>query len=308
MKNRIYISIIAFSLFCFNQANSQDFQYSSIPQGELTKATETNSESFFQDQQDEGEADYKKLYIGISGAYNMSSFTSSVASSNNSWSSIKGASILPALDITYMLTSNIGIGTGIKFGSYKPGYKVEGFTAQLSTLYVDIDGDDYFPIYEDMNLEEITTIKSLDIPLFARYKINKGKLSYCADLGLVFTSFTEMSYTLSGTATRKGYYPDLNVVLFDLPEYNYTDETFDANDTHELETPGLGLSGFLSIGVMYEVYSDILVKVGVSGSYGLNDFGPEIPSTYNKFYSATYLGEVSMNSLSFEVGIAYKLK
>jgi hypothetical protein len=307
MKNRIFIPLIAFSLFCFNQANSQEFQYRSIPQGEQTNATVSNSESFLQDQQAE-EGGAKKLFIGISGAYNLKSFSSSAASSNKAWSKIKGASIIPALDITYMITPKIGIGTGIKLGSYKPGYKIEGFTDQLSTLYVDIDREDYYPVYEDMNLEEITTINSLDIPLFARYKINKGKLNYYADLGLIFTSVTDMSYTLSGTATRKGYYPDLEVVLFGLPEYNFTDKTYDANETHELETPGLGLSGFLSIGVLYEVHSNILVKVGIAGSYGLNDFGPEIPSTYNKFYSSTYLGKVSLSSLSFEVGIAYTLK
>jgi hypothetical protein len=248
----------------------------------------------------------KTIYFGLSSALNISTFSSSMANSDNSWSASSGISFSPAIDVMYMITPSLGVGLGFKMSTYKSGYVIDNFSATLTTEFVDQDGDKYFPVYENLNVEEVNTLKSMDIPIFFRYQKDFGKIIGFADLGVQLSSFSKANYTLSGSGTRKGYYPDLQVTLADFPEYNYGDLTYNQNDKEELDTPGLSFSGIASIGVLYEVHSNILLKVGVGGSYGFSDVRPKFSTSFNNFHSSTYLDKATLINYFVEVGVAYR--
>jgi hypothetical protein len=252
------------------------------------------------------EAEPKSIFIGLSTALNISSFNSSMANSETSWSSTSGISFSPAIDVVYMITPNIGVGAGFKMSTYKTGYVIDNFSATLTTEFLDIDGDIYFPIYENLSVEEVNTIKSFDIPLFFRYQMDLGKIKGYADFGIQLTSFSKVNYTLNGSGTRKGFYPDLQVTLADFPEYNYGDLTYSSAEKEELDTPGMAFSGIASIGVLYELQSNILIKFGVGGSYGFSDSRPKFSTSFNNFHSSTYLDKATLINYFVEIGVAYR--
>lgn len=253
------------------------------------------------------EDQFNRLYIGLNGAFNINMPSNSNLSSMSEWSTGSEFSIIPSLEISYMISKKLGLGTGLKLGNYKTSYTVNGYSAELEDQFIDIDGDSYFPIYENVNVTEINKMSSIDIPLFIRYQMGSGKLSYFANAGILLSFYSKMSYTLDGTLTRMGSYPQFNVVLDGYPEYNYGDLTYDTSNEKQLSAPSTGISGFVSLGLMYEVSKGIMVKTAISGVYGLNDINPKFEKTFDDFHSSTIIGKTTLNSFAIELGIVYKL-
>ncbi len=260
--------------------------FTCLSAGSILGQTTENSQNINSDEEDFMFYEpFSRLYIGVSGAFNFSMPNNSSVSSLSEWTANNGSSIIPSIELSYMLTKNIGIGTGLKLGNYSSGYSVKGFSGELDTEYVDIDGDTYFPIYENVNISEVNTLKSIDIPIFLKYQMGSGKINYFANVGIMFSMYSKMEYTLDGTLTRKGSYPQYNVVLEGYPEYNYGDLSYDPTDVEEIDAPSTGMFGFINLGVLYEVKKDILVRVGVSSSYGLSDINPTISNSFDDFHS-----------------------
>ena len=262
-------------------------------------------------QETSGNADsntFQRLYIGLNGGFSLAMF-STENSTTTEWQSNTAFNIIPSLDITFLFTQNIGAGIGLRLGKYSSNYTVAGLNAQLEREFVDIDEDTYFPIYENVSLTENTSYSSIDIPVFVRYQntIGSGKLSYFANVGAILSSFTSPSYTLSGTMTRKGYYPEYNVVLNDYPEYNFDNLTYSSTAAMELGAPQMMISGYLAAGAMYSVTNELLVKVGFSGTYGFTKVTPVIEDDFSNFHSSLILGNSSITSIGFEVGLVYRL-
>lgn len=269
------------------------------------------SVSFSQDQQVSTNYDqptqsiHNRLYVDINGAYNLTMINSNISTG---WDKVNEFTVIPSINATYMLNSNMGVGVGLKLGKYSSGFSVKGFSTQLEDSYVDRDGDSYYPIYEGVNLSEINSFSTVDIPLYYRFQLalGDGKIMAYANVGLMFSSISKMTYTLDGTLTRKGFYPEYNVTLNNYPEYNFDDLTYSPSTNRDIEAPGMGTSGFISIGIMYEVAKDILVKAGGSFALGFSDVRPSTNNEFNEFHSSTYLGKTSLNSAAFELGIAYR--
>jgi hypothetical protein len=285
--------LIATALFLSNQSFASEWEKTKINQ-DIAEGAEKEI--------------FQRIYIGLNGGFNLSLFDTENAATPE-WQPNSVFNIIPSLDATYLFTQNIGVGVGFRIGQYSSDYTITGLNTQLEREFVDIDQDTYFPIYENANLVENTTYTSLDIPLFVRYQntINSGKLSYFANLGIVMSSFMSTDFNLSGTMTRKGYYPDYNVVLNDYPEYNFADLSYSSSSSMELGVPKMMVSGYLSAGVMYSVTNDILVKFGISGTYGFTKVEPVIEDSFTDFHSSLILGSSSITSVGFEIGVVYRL-
>lgn len=258
----------------------------------------------------EGKA-FHRLYIGLNGGFSQASFKTENATTSK-WEVNNLFNLIPSIDISYQITNSIGAGIGFRLGKYASNYKIEGFNTQLKRSFLDVfdnDKDMYFPIYEDLDLVENTIYSALEIPLFLSYRntIGSGKLGYFANLGVLLTSFFNPEFTLSGTMTRKGYYPDFNAVLNDYPEYKFDNLEYSEANSIELGAPKMMVSGYLSAGAMYSVTSDILVKVGISGTYGFTKVEPVVEDSFSDFHSSLILGSSSITSVGLEIGVVYKL-
>lgn len=251
---------------------------------------------------------FQRLHLGLNGNFSLALFGNENVSGSE-WQPGNVFNIIPSVDATFLITKNIGVGLGLRLGKNTSDYKITSLNTQLDREFIDQDEDTYFPIYEDVNLSENTSYSSLDIPVFVRYQntIGSGKLSYFANVGAIFSSFSNPSYMLSGTITRKGYYPEYNVVLNDYPEYKFDNLTYSSSTELELGAPKMLISGYLAAGAMYSVTNDIMVKVGIAGTYGFTKVEPVIEDNFNDFHSSLILGKSSISSIGFEIGVVYKL-
>ncbi len=246
--------------------------------------------------------------FGIDGSLNFQNLSSANISSSSQISSAMGTSIIPSLGVRYMFTPTLGVGTGVRFGNYKPGFSFNNFSEQLELELTDIDDDRYNPIFENTNLEEVSSINSLDIPIFFTYMLNLNKLNFLVDAGVQYSSLISMQYSLDGSYERKGYYPDYKVVLHSLPEYSYGEFEFDGKEQFELTPSGSTISAYFALGVITEIKSNIYAKVNVGGSFGLTSVSPDLSSNSTTFYSSAYLGDVFLRNYFLELGIYYRLK
>ena len=250
---------------------------------------------------------YSRLIVSVNAGYSLNSYGKSPVSSISEWSKVMGSSIVPSLNLTYLFTSNFGVGLGFRSNSSSVDYKIENFGIELEKPFIDIDEDEYYPIYENVNVTETNTFKGFDIPVYAYYQNSVSLLNYFVTAGVIYTSFSETSYRLDGTLTRKGRYPKYNAVLDNYPEYNYGDLVYTNSDPSEV-IPGAkqAFSIMLGVGVSYEVVQNIAVKVGVTGIYGLSNISEPLPNTFDTFHTNTISNlNTTLNSLVFEVGVSY---
>jgi hypothetical protein len=250
---------------------------------------------------------YKRLSVGFNGAYSLAMLNNSTVSKLTEWSSINKFSFIPSLEIGYLVSKNLGIGTGLRFGNYTSGFSIKNFSMQLEKEFIDQDMDAYYPVYENIMIDEVNTFKTIDVPLYVRYQFINYNLTYFASLGAILSANSRFNYSLDGTLTRKGYYPEYNAILNGYPEYNFDDLSYNQSNIEQLKTSGFGVSGFVSLGIMYNLAPDIAIKVGVLGTIGFSDIRPDIANEFNDFHTSTYLGKTTVNSTAIELGVVYKL-
>lgn len=248
------------------------------------------------------------LYAGLSGMYNQSLLFNPTIFTNSTWSTTMGSGISPSIEVYYMITKGFGIGTGIRLSNYSTTLNIKNFNKQLNSTVTDIDGDEYNPIFNIPQLEEMSSIKTLDIPICLKFRGGKGKTGFYFDIGAIYSTFREATYTLNGTATTKGYYQEYSVTLEDIPEYHFETTVYNSR-VGNIAVPDKNLSAFVSLGLSFVVYPNISVKFGANTLFGLTDL------LYNKsrhpvdFYATTGLQGEKTNLLSagVEIGVYYRI-
>lgn len=250
----------------------------------------------------------KSLSVGVTSAFNINRFNSSNISSEDQWDLLSGFSFVPSIQLQYMFSKKIGIGVGLSSGSITAGFDINSSEIQFSNLYQDIDEDLYHPIYEGSSFKEVSTYRSIDVPVYLTYEQQFNKFSGYLNMGFIYSTYSKLKYTLDGTTTRKGYYPDYSVILYDIPEYGFTDMEYSSNEELQLDAPSSGISALISFGVLYDLSQKISLKFGVNRVQGLTNLQGNIPSDFESFHSSAYLDKIKYNATGVEVGLYYKFR
>jgi hypothetical protein len=246
--------------------------------------------------------------IGVNAGLSINNLKSSVVSDLDEWKSAPGFTLIPSLDVKYMLNQKFGLGFGFKYSTYTAGFKISIHNFELPKTYTDKDRDRYYPIFENTNIKESTTLKSIDIPFYAIYNFEVRDINCFVNVGVIYSSYNSMTYSLEGNTTRKGRYPALgNAILEDIPEYNYGELTFSSDDKFVLNGPSSAISGLISLGAFYELKSNITLKFAITRTSGFDDVRATFGQRFDSFNSSTYLSEIKLNATSIDVGIYYKL-
>ncbi len=268
----------------------------------------TPSNVYFQEDAVADESNEKSLFIGITSAFNINQFNKSLISSEEQWGVASGFSFVPSIHLLYMLSQKIGIGIGLSSGSFTAGFDINSQEIQFPDLYQDIDEDLYHPIYENSSFKEVSTYRSIDIPVYLTYKHQFSKFNGYLNLGIIYSTYSNITYTLEGTTTRKGYYPDYSVILYDVPEYGFNDIEYSPSDQLQLEAPSSGISALISFGVLYDLSQKFSLKLGINRVQGLTNLQGNIPSDFESFHSSAYLDKIKYNATGVEVGLYYKFR
>ncbi|RPH31471.1 MAG: hypothetical protein EHM93_13480 [Bacteroidales bacterium] len=248
------------------------------------------------------------LGLGVNANYSKTKINSSTVSSSDLWKPSAGRAFSPGLDIVVMLNKRIGIGTGLRLSSYNSSFNIRNYNQTSDRMVTDIDGDKYNPVLQIPSLSQQSFVKSIDIPLILKFVAGKGKAKYYFDIGLIGSIISKSYFTLSGSSVKAGYYETLNVTLSDIPEYGFGSYSYNKEKKYVfLKKQATSLSGYTSIGILYQLSSNLLFKLGAGLSYGFTDLNVDSDNADNfiNITSSSLNEKTSLRSAGIELGVFY---
>jgi len=251
----------------------------------------------------------KGLYVGLQAGYGATMVYNQQASSTygDLYFIEPQQNMNFGLELSYMFTRGFGLGTGFGMNTYSTNYSIDYYNEQSPSLLADIDGDEYLPYVYVTDLVETDVYESIEIPLLLKFRSGKGKTAFYMDLGIIY-SFISGYYTQQGSSTRSGYYPEWEVTLENIPEYDfYTNKKLDATEK-ELVIPSNGISAYAAMGASIPLSNNFFMKLGANLRYGLSDSGLGTNSHANGL--ADFVenpGETFLHGAGIEIGLSYNL-
>ena len=167
---------------------------------------------------------------------------------------------------------SMAFSAGLNFSNYNSNHKLNYID---SVWTVDAD-QDRVHVYEQCdNMKEKQTISYIDIPLLLYFDyVLASKLEAFVNVGCSFSVATiKNSYYTESILTRKGYYPDYNVLIYDVDVPN--SQYFYPTDKHISNKGVLDVKNNISlisaIGVRYRVSSKIALSLGLNSFFGVKN-------------------------------------
>jgi hypothetical protein len=205
-----------------------------------------------------------QFYVGIqSGIGNIQSDIAGIQTGNRLGGAIKAGYI-------YSLNSHFGIGTGLEFSQYKQEVSFSRPTATLSNFEVDASTSAFVYNMTTNNYREKQTLQAVQIPLFVQYKknINTG-VDFNFRAGAKY--FLPVNYEINATAdyaNGTAYYPDVNLTIFDLPEFGFGQQN-NYSASGEYKTKGIVMSSF-ELGFTFDMgkKSSLYAAMFLENGYG----------------------------------------
>jgi len=205
----------------------------------------------------------------------------------NDEASVK-SSLSGSVDFGYMVSRAFGIKTAIAFNTYKASLQLDTYTDAFNLK--DDENETYELRVTGSDITENESVKSLRIPAGIVLNIPISKIITLfaePEIGISIPLGTKFSST--GLFTYKGYYPEYNVLLENLPNHKfYTNKAIITDGMLELKKLWTDVSVFGGLGIF--VSRKIQLKAGVKylkSLSGLSDNG-----TDSKFHLSPSSGEV----------------
>jgi hypothetical protein len=175
------------------------------------------------------------------------------------------------LKMIYLLGKDIGLYGGVGISNYRSVYEIIGFNNDsLIDHYQRVDRDeDTYLEYISATVTENNSLTYLDIPIGIRYSIGKEKLHFTGQAGFAFSFLLSSNYSATGNSDHSGYYPQYHVLLYDLPDYGFSEGPVDANGKWELST--FNISAQVSLGAEMKLGDNLFLFAGPYVNYGLTD-------------------------------------
>ncbi|OUD35017.1 hypothetical protein [Flavobacterium sp. FPG59] len=205
-----------------------------------------------------------QVYVGIqSGIGNIQSDITGIQTGNRLGGALK-------IGYIYSLNSHFGIGTGLEFSQYKQEVSFSRLTATLSNFEVDASTSAFVYNMTTNNYREKQTLQAVQIPLFVQYKKNINTVvDFNFRAGAKY--FLPVNYEINATAdyvNGTAYYPDVNLTIFDLPEYGFGQQN-NYSASGEYKTKGVIMSSF-ELGFTFDMgkKSSLYAAMFLENGYG----------------------------------------
>lgn len=210
----------------------------------------------------------------------------------------------------YFFTKNWGLGAGLGLESF---HSKSILNYQTSNSSVDTDGElfEFRTVFKDW--QEKQSILLLDIPVSLLFqKQMNNKLKFQISFGPKVSFAIQSSYkTVGGTIETTGYYYQYNVVLYNMPQHNFT--TLSDSQTNDTRLNPV-LSASSNLGGLYKLNKNMDIFAGVYFDYGLtnmvdaqNKFLYQEDGVYNGVFSSDLTNKVKQFTLGLKVGINWNL-
>lgn len=212
-----------------------------------------------------------KFAMGLTALPQQSSIYSQNINSNESWSTTNNITIGGGLGMSIVITKNINLVTGVLYNSYSSTYSLKDYNKRSTETLVDKDNDSYYP-EATANYDDECVQTNVQVPLNIEYVFNPAsKVRFYAYAGASFSYAIKTQYKVSGNATTKGYYPEYNVLLENIPEYGFETNTYDESGHWELNQ--INFLANVGGGIMVSTGLKSVMKFGPNYSLSLTDLG-----------------------------------
>lgn len=210
------------------------------------------------------------------------------------------------LNLDYMFTENIGVGTGFTMMSYSSSFTLSSFN-QEPFRTTDIDGDEYDLLAVGNDISNDVKLNYIEIPISVVMRFGGFMTRLGVKYGLAGSSTSDFT---DGTISTSGYYPKYSVTLEDIPEYGFDTYSMSGSTGEVLHESSL--MGFVQLGY----YAAISQKVGLSflgfyqTSFGaVSSGGNASLTTGNNQYTSVLnlMDSPKVNAFGLEVGLSIKL-
>lgn len=213
--------------------------------------------------------------------------------------------------VFFFQNSNFGVGSGVDFLQYRTKARLDGC---IVTPSYDQENGQAFDLIESFaGWEEKGRMYAFEFPLGVYYKVPfSEKANMVAGLGgkLVVPVLSRYEVS-SGTYAVRGYYPQTNVVIKDLPHHGFVNS--DPYASGALKTK-LAFSVYGELGFNFSVSEKVMLYTGFYCNYGLtsilNDKKNKVTDLWNDYFVDTeslfatrIVDKVQLFSLGLKLGI-----
>ncbi|HAN78841.1 MAG TPA: hypothetical protein DCQ31_14310 [Bacteroidales bacterium] len=208
----------------------------------------------------------------------------------------------------YNLSRSLGVGVGLNANRVSVSMNISSEIKPnwSSSKLTDKDGDLYVPVFNSAVTEK-TQFTFVGIPVFAEYRLgNVLKLHAFARAGFEISTMVAGTVTANGNSELKGYYPDINLTLYNLPEYGFVYK--DINSEMAISQPHIAISSNISAGVVLPLGTRMSVSGAAFYQTGIN----AMFSTDNS-YRSDYMAikpestTFSQKAMGLKVSLLYRL-
>jgi len=197
------------------------------------------------------------------------------------------------LGYNYFFSKNWGIGAGLGLESFESKATLNYQTSMPS---VDTDGESF---------------EFRPLSVIYQKQMNE-KLKFQFSIGPKISFAMKSNYqTVGGTIETTGFYPQYSVVLYGLPQHNFTTLTgFPKSDTRQNPV----LSAYSNLGGLYKLNNHLDIYAGVYFDYGLTNMIDaqdkllyQEDGVYNGVFSSDLTNKVKQFAFGFKIGINFRL-
>jgi len=175
----------------------------------------------------------------------------------------------------------VGVGLGISY--FSQSARFENFSETFN--YIDVDKDQCKINLDFQNVKESISLTYLDVPLYVEIgKLGQTKTSASLKLGFKASLLISEKFSGAGTYTSTGYYPELDVVLHDVPVLNYYTNSLCYNNPEYKLSPFV-LWGTVAAGINFpfssidkNILSAWILRVGAKMDYSLTPVSKSLPT------------------------------
>jgi hypothetical protein len=255
----------------------------------------------------------KGLGMSLVGSFGQTQINSgnitslSLASDLHSWDVSPLYGYLTSVGVSYFLTDNIALRSGVEFNNYASKFSLSG-TFKNNSLATDINGATYYKLIV-ASYDSLVKANYLTIPLLINYTSGKpGKFGFFAEGGAKISIPVSAKYSVTGDYKTAGFYPGRPTTsqVVDLAELGYYDRK-SINTSDKLKLNLLNLAFYASGGINIPLGYYSSISVGPEVIFGLSDI-MKSSKKYTDIFGKTYDHQpVKIRTFGFRISLAYKL-
>ncbi len=221
-----------------------------------------------------------------------------------------GAGGVVNVNYIHFFGKSFGLGTGLGFSYNQSRSIINGMDVNKEYDAYNKESFDFQMIY--VNWQEIQRAFVLELPLgfYGRKDLNE-KMAMLIGVGGKLTFPVAYKYAVdeseNGTIETKGYYPNTNALLYNLPHHGFgvDDTPYSGSNKNRL-----GFSVYLDLGFNHWLNEKLAFYWGIYGNYGITDMVKshqtalyDFNGNYAGVHASNMVDKVNMLSAGVKIGV-----